>query len=766
MRTNPIEMKKYLFIIAGSIAVQFSCAQQIGFYQPETIQTIEIFFAQSNWDALLDQQAQTTEDYAIADSVRINGTTFVQVGVKYKGNSSYNANNAKNPLHIELDHVIDQHYQHYTDIKLGNGFSDPSYIREALSYDILKNYMDCPLSNFADVYINGSHIGLYSNDEAINKHFLGTHYYSAESEFVKCNPIGGAGPGGGGGNPDLTWLGADSSLYQTRYELKSDYGWKELVRLIDTLNNNSAALENILDIDRAIWMLAFNNVLVNLDSYSGQFKQNYYLYKDLNGRWVPTVWDLNMSFGGFPGNGLSVSGMQNLNPVFSNDAAHPLIQKLMANARYRKMYIAHLRTITDEFIASGLYLERAAYFRAIIDAAVQNAPNGFYNYTQFQNSLTTNTTGGGGGPGGGSSIPGIQLLMNARNTYLQGTTEFIQQPPVISDVHPIANAFNYGADANILANVSGATNVFLGYRTDHRLRFVRKSMFDDGMHNDGAAGDGIYGAAFLLDGTTPEFYVWAENGVAGAFSPARAEHEFYTVAINSQPLIAGTVVINEVLTSNSIQEDEYGESNDWIELYNASANVIDLGGAHLSDTVGDPLRWTFRAGTLIAPGEYLMVWADDDEEQWFHHTNFNLTSLGETLTLSDATGNPIDQVQYPLQVQDISYGRYPNGVGPWTYMETTFGGTNNTPLSVSNVHSTEASTIAWPNPVKSELFIRSEGSMLHSWRLYDISGQLLMAESTNTLQANIDLSGTSDGVYILTVDLDNGDTSTFRIIKE
>jgi spore coat protein CotH len=328
-------MKKYLFIIAGSIAVQFSCAQQIGFYQPETIQTIEIFFAQSNWDALLDQQAQTTEDYTIADSVRINGTTFVQVGVKYKGNSSYNANNAKNPLHIELDHVIDQHYQHYTDIKLGNGFSDPSYIREALSYDILKNYMDCPLSNFADVYINGSHIGLYSNDEAINKHFLGTHYYSAESEFVKCNPIGGAGPGGGGGNPDLTWLGADSSLYQTRYELKSDYGWKELVRLIDTLNNNSAALENILDIDRAIWMLAFNNVLVNLDSYSGQFKQNYYLYKDLNGRWVPTVWDLNMSFGGFPGNGLSVSGMQNLNPVFSNDAAHPLIHRSFAHHNRR-----------------------------------------------------------------------------------------------------------------------------------------------------------------------------------------------------------------------------------------------------------------------------------------------------------------------------------------------------------------------------------------------------------------------------------------------
>jgi spore coat protein CotH len=741
-------------------------AQPIAFYEPTTIQTIEIFFAQSNWDAILDQQAQSTEEYTIADSVRINGITFQQVGVKYKGNSSYNPNNAKNPLHIELDHVIDQHYQHYTDIKLSNGFSDPSYIREALSYDILKNYMDCPLSNFADVFINGSHIGLYSNDEAINKHFLGNHYYLAESEFVKCNPIGGAGPGGGGGNPDLTWLGADSSLYQTRYELKSDFGWKELVRLIDTLNNNSAALENILDIDRAIWMLAFNNVLVNLDSYSGQFKQNYYLYKDLNGRWVPTVWDLNMSFGGFPGNGLSVSAMQNMSPVFSNDAAHPLIQKLLANARYRKMYIAHLRTITDEFIASGLYLERATYFRNIIDAAVQSAPNGFYNYTQFQNSITTNTTGGGGGPGGGSTIPGIQVLMNARNTYLQGTTEFGQAPPVISDVHPTANAFSYGADASIQANVSGASAVFLGYRTDHRYRFVRKSMFDDGMHNDGAAGDGIYGAAFLIDGTSPEFYVWAENSAAGAFSPARAEHEFYTVAIISQPLTAGAVLINEILTGNSIQEDEYGESNDWIELYNASGDVIDLSGAHLSDTITDLFRWTFRTGTLIAPGQYLMVWADDDEEQWFYHTNFNLTSTGETLTLSDIDGNIIDQVVYPLQAQNISYGRYPNGAGPFTYMETTFGAANNTPLSVSNPSSTGATLTAWPNPTNGALTLKSQGSMLRSYKLHDLYGKEIGAESMKRLQAEVDFSHLSAGVYILNVTLENGDTSSFRIVKE
>ncbi len=747
------------------LAICFFAQEFLGqsFYDQATIQTIEIFFAQTGWDVILDQQAQTTENYTIADSVRINSQTFAQVGVKYKGNSSYNPNNAKNPLHIELDNVIEQDYQHYTDIKLGNGFSDPSYIREALSYDILKNYMDCPLSNFANVYINGNLIGLYSNDESINKHFLGNHYYSAEGEFFKCNPVGGAGPGGGG-NPDLMWLGSDSSLYQSRYELKSDYGWNELVRLIDTLNNNTAALESVLDVDRAIWMLAFNNVLVNLDSYSGSFKQNYYLYKDMNRRWVPTIWDLNMSFGGFPGNGLSVNAMQNMTSLFSNDAAHPLIQKLMANARYRKMYIAHMRTIANEFFANGFYLERADFFRNVIDAAVQNDPNGFYTYTQFQNSLSTNVTSGGGGPGG-MSVPGLQVLMDARNTYLQSTTEFSQQAPIISNVQPASAPVFYGTQASIQATVQGATAVFLGFRTHHSGRFLRVGMFDDGQHNDGGAGDGIYGASFQIDGTQPEFYVWAENGNAGVFSPARAEHEFYTVSINSQPLSLGTVVINEILTSNSIQEDEYGETNDWIELFNTSNSVIDLGGSHLSDTLSDPLRWTFREGTLLGPGEYLIVWADDDEEQWFQHTNFNLTSIGETLLLTDAQGAVVDQVAYPLQAQDVSYGRYPNGVGSFSYMETTFAAMNATGLHTTHNMESTSSILAYPNPAQSLLILQSSAGNIEKGIITDTRGVILDSFTGNSNQVEILLDSISSGLYLVKIELSDGSNQTLRIVK-
>ena len=67
-------------------------------YDINQIQQIEIYFSQTNWDFQMDTAKAGAEGYIISDSVRINGVNFVDVGVKYKGNSSYNANGNKNPL--------------------------------------------------------------------------------------------------------------------------------------------------------------------------------------------------------------------------------------------------------------------------------------------------------------------------------------------------------------------------------------------------------------------------------------------------------------------------------------------------------------------------------------------------------------------------------------------------------------------------------------------------------------------------------------------
>ena len=88
-------IKLLLFIsVCNFTSVTFSQS----LYESSTIQTIQIVFAQSNWDALLDAEKQGADGYIMAQSVTINGVAFDSVGVKYKGNSSYNANQSKNPI--------------------------------------------------------------------------------------------------------------------------------------------------------------------------------------------------------------------------------------------------------------------------------------------------------------------------------------------------------------------------------------------------------------------------------------------------------------------------------------------------------------------------------------------------------------------------------------------------------------------------------------------------------------------------------------------
>ncbi|MEP5131721.1 CotH kinase family protein, partial [Nonlabens ulvanivorans] len=267
-------MKKTLLLFL--LLVQVATVYSQTLYDMNTIQDIRIVFAQSNWDALLDAEKAGADGYIAATSVTINGTVFNNVGVKYKGNSSYRANQTKNPFHIELDTYVDQDYEGYTDLKLANVYFDPSFVRETVSYNIVNKYMDAPQANYANVYVNGTLIGLYTNVESISKKFVNKHFNSNDNAFFSCSPPAGAGPQGNN-FPSLQYLGTNYTSYEDAYEIKSDVtgtGWDDLIELTRILNTDINNIETVLDVDAALWMLAFDNVMVNLDSYLGQFKQN------------------------------------------------------------------------------------------------------------------------------------------------------------------------------------------------------------------------------------------------------------------------------------------------------------------------------------------------------------------------------------------------------------------------------------------------------------------------------------------------------------
>jgi hypothetical protein len=752
-------MKYLSLILLCSLTYLFS-AQDL--YDKNTVQTVEVFFAQANWDALLDNLAQTTEDYLLADSVRINGIVFDSVGVKYKGNSSYNPNNNKNPLHINLDWVnSNQDYQGYTSLKLQNLYSDPSMIREVLSYAILENYMDCPKSNFANVYINGTLRGLYSSAESIDDRFNTNHYYDQEGSFFKCNPIGGAGPFGGT-SPDLKYLGTDSSLYANGYELKSTYGWTNLIDMINTLNNNFSTIEDKLDVDRAIWMLAFNNVLVNLDSYSGSFRQNYYLYKDLNNRFIPTVWDLNMSFNAFPGGTGSSSGGPTLDPMSnSNSNNHPLIKKILADPMYNRMYMAHVRTMLQEMFASNWYLTQANALRNTIDASVQADPFKFYTYTQYQNSLTTAVTGGGG-PGGGNSIPGIQTLMNGRVTYFSTNQNYTLVAPTITSYGASNPTPAFNETFFITSAVTNETAVYLGYRTSHELRFTRIPMFDDGGHGDGGAGDHTYGASVTANGPIFEYYIYADNANAGLFSPQRAEHEFHSLDLNIPAPTVGQVQINEAMSDNDLTHDDpYGESNDWVELHNTTSDALDLSGLYLSDDATLPLKWVIPSNTVILPNDYLIIWIDNDTLQTTGlHTNFKLGASGDYVRLSNGI-TILDQVTLPALLTDESYARCPESGVVFDYAAPTFDAMNN---CFAGTEPISFEPILYPNPASDMVNLKLT-QQAHI-EVMDMNGREVFNEGNALGLIQLTTSAWTNGLYIVVIRDNQGETHCLKLIKQ
>ncbi len=139
---------------------------------------------------------------------------------------------------------------------------------------------------------------------------------------------------------------------------------------------------------------------------------------------------------------------------------------------------------------------------------------------------------------------------------------------------------------------------------------------------------------------------------------------FFSFHLNAQQLL-----INEFLASNgTTNTDEFGDADDWIEIYNPTASPVNLGGYYITDDLTELDQWqipTTNAGqTTIPAGGYLLLWADKETEQGILHVDIKLGSGGEDVALVSPDGVTIvDSYTFGVQAQDVSEGRSPNG-GP------------------------------------------------------------------------------------------------------
>ncbi|MCL2811372.1 MAG: lamin tail domain-containing protein [Clostridia bacterium] len=150
------------------------------------------------------------------------------------------------------------------------------------------------------------------------------------------------------------------------------------------------------------------------------------------------------------------------------------------------------------------------------------------------------------------------------------------------------------------------------------------------------------------------------------------------------------VAITEVMSSNATTALPIGaparkapgktttSASDWVELFNFGREPVNLHGYGLSDSVSRPRKWQFPDVTIM-PGQYLVVYCDGRDmvgQGGSIHTNFKISSAGETILFSDPSGRPLDKLTVPQLFPDISFGRTPGQDGLFYYDTPTPGAAN------------------------------------------------------------------------------------------
>ncbi|MBL0049481.1 MAG: CotH kinase family protein [Bacteroidetes bacterium] len=609
-----------------------------------------------------------------------NGVTYDSVGVRFKGNSSYEniGNSLKKSFNISLNAFIEgQGINGYNTLNLNNCYDDPSFMREVFFENQIKQHIPAAQTNFAHLYINGADWGLYANVQQLNRDFQKEWFMSDEgANFRASRPPGSTGSGSVIKASFLN-LGQDTAEYQKFYTLKSSETidpWtklKDFCTALDTIApaRKVAALSQYLDIDRALWFLASEIAFNDFDSYIEKGKNDFYVYYEKEtGRFAPLEFDGNDVMDTHYVN--AVSALRH-----TTDTLFPLMSKIIGVPEIRQRYLAHMRTlVADEQDTTSAFPWIDNAF-SMIDSIVFADTIKLYSYAAFQNS------------------PGIlKYYLRNRRLKMLNNSEVDNVGPIITDVRLYSDSLlwkqpeaNHAVQIRAQINSgNGISKVILHSATGLVGNFNKTQMFDDGLHNDSLAGDGIYAATLVgqSGGTWVRYYVEAaSNNTAKtvSFEPPGAEHNIFIYLV--KPAIAAdstSIVINEIMArNNTTVTDSAGQYEDWIELYNNSNQAVDISGYYLTDNEFNLTKWQIPQGTILNANEYLIIWADEDGAQGNLHANFKFSANGETLIILNAQGELVNKISFGPQSPDISYARIPNGNGPFAAQFPTFGINNN-----------------------------------------------------------------------------------------
>ncbi|MBI5688899.1 MAG: CotH kinase family protein [Verrucomicrobia bacterium] len=404
-------------------------------YGPGVLRTLFLEFDDSDWERELEDFHGTDVD--VPATLRVDGRTYRDVGVRFRGMSSYMMvpTGYKRSLNLSIDYAHeDQALLGFRTLNLLNSHEDPSFLRAALFSHIARQYLPAPRVNFVRTVINGENWGVYASAEQFNKDFLKANFGSIKGARWKV-------PGSPGGRGGMAYLGEDAAAYRRTYEIKSKdepASWAKLIRVCRLLEETApdqlaAALAPHFDVDGALRFLALDVALVNGDGYWTR-TSDYSIGEDVGGRLHLVPHDMNEAFsnGGGPGGrggprggrgprppegavGFGPAGREgggaggpgpgtppagrggfggvrgggpNLDPLAPlNNPNAALAAKLLAVPALRARYLGYVRDIAEKWLDWKVLGPVAQAYHDLIDADVKRDTRKLDRYEEFASSL-------------------------------------------------------------------------------------------------------------------------------------------------------------------------------------------------------------------------------------------------------------------------------------------------------------------------------------------------------------------------------------------
>lgn len=166
-------------------------------FDRDQIMSVDIQIDANDWEEML---AHAIEENYYECNVEINGTTFSNVGIRPKGNTSLTSiandpDTDRYSLKLEFDrYVAGQTCFGLDKLVLNNNYADATNMKEAIVYDMYR-YLDADASlyNYAKVSVNGEYWGVYLALEAVEESFLLRNYGVETGELYKPEGMDGNG---------------------------------------------------------------------------------------------------------------------------------------------------------------------------------------------------------------------------------------------------------------------------------------------------------------------------------------------------------------------------------------------------------------------------------------------------------------------------------------------------------------------------------------------------------------------------------------------